>query len=103
MTMKKEQNPLLLDIATKASKDLFDLIAEGNDDILAAIHKSLAEALLQETKQKFNLGFKIVVDLEKSTFDCDLGWNLKQSLSVSHSIDDPNQGKLDGIDETSPP
>lgn len=85
---------MLAQIAENASADLVALILEGNDDILAAIHKSQAEAQLQETKPKFNLGFKIVVDLEKSTFDCDLGWNLKQSLSVNHTIDDPNQEKL---------
>ena len=92
-------NPLLDQIANKASQDLLDLIHEGNDDILTAIHKATSEAQLQETKPKFILGFKIVVDLEKSTFDCDLAWSLKQSLSVSHTIDDPAQEKLPGVDE----
>ena len=92
--MSKEQNPLLAQISEKASADLAALILEGNDDILTAIHKSQTEAQLQETKPKFQLGLKIVVDLEKSTFDCSLGWNLKKSLSVSHTINDPNQEKL---------
>jgi hypothetical protein len=70
------------------------LIAEANDDILAAIHKMQSEAQLQETAAKFNLGFKISVDFQKSIFDCDLSWSLKQSLSVSHQIEDPKQGRL---------
>ena len=71
-----------------------DLLNSGNDDILAAIHKMQAEAQLQETAPKFNLGFKIVVDFDKGTYDCDLSWTLKQSLSVSHQIEDPAQTKL---------
>jgi hypothetical protein len=97
--MKENQNILLAQIAEKASADLSDLILEGNDDILTAIHKSESEAQANESKPKFSLGFKISVNLEDSTFDCDLSWNLKQSLSVSHSIDDPAQGKLEGINE----
>lgn len=93
-------NALLQDIASKASQDLRDLIAEGEKDIIAAIHKMESEAQLQETKPKFSLGFKITVDLDKSVFDCDLSWTLKQSLSASHQIDDPAQGKLSGIVET---
>lgn len=97
--MKENQNILLAQIAENASADLSDLILEGNDDILTAIHKSESEAQANESKPKFSLGFKISVNLEDSTFDCDLSWNLKQSLSVSHSIDDPAQGKLEGINE----
>lgn len=93
-------NSLLQDIAEKASQDLRDLIEEGERDIIAAIHKMESEAQLQETKPKFSLGFKITVDLDKSTFDCDLSWTLKQSLSASHQIEDPAQGKLSGIAES---
>lgn len=87
-------NALLQQISEAASTDLQDLIESGEKDILAAIHKMEAEAQLQETAPKFNLGFKITVDLDKSTFDCDLSWTLKQSLGVSHQIDDPKQDKL---------
>ena len=87
----KEQNPLLKSIAEQAAQDLIALIEEGNDDILAAIHKMQAESQLQETKPKFALGFKIVWDMDKATYDCDLSWTLKQSLSTSHQIEDPNQ------------
>lgn len=93
-------NPLLESIAVKASADLCDLIREGEADILTAIHKMQTEAQAQETAPKFNLSFKIAVDFDKSSFDCDLSWTLKQSLSVSHQIDDPNQGKLP-MDEVS--
>ena len=87
-------NPLLQKIAEQAAADLTALITEGNDDILAAIHKAQAESQLQETTPKFALGFKIAVDWEKSTYECTLGWNLKQSLATSHKIDDPLQEKL---------
>lgn len=87
-------NALLESIANNASDDLRRLIEEGEKDILNAIYKAQEEAQLQETAPKFNLGFKIAVDLDKSTFECCLSWSLKQSLSVSHQIEDPKQGKL---------
>ncbi len=87
-------NAMLENIALNASDDLKKLITEGADDILTAIHKMESESQLQETKPKFSLGFKITVDFDKATYDCDLSWSLKQSLSVSHAIDDPNQEKL---------
>jgi hypothetical protein len=87
-------NALLEQIANHASDDLKALIESGNDDILTAIHKVESEAQLQEQSPKFNLSFKISVDLDKSTFDCDLSWSLKQTLSVSHQIEDPAQVKL---------
>ena len=87
-------NALLEQIANHASDDLKSLIESGNDDILTAIHKVESEAQLQEQSPKFNLSFKISVDLDKSTFDCDLSWSLKQTLSVSHQIEDPAQEKL---------
>jgi len=85
---------LLKSIADNASDDLKSLIESGHDDILTAIHKMQSEAQLQETNPKFSLGFKITVDFDKSTYDCDLSWTLKQSLGVSHRIEDPNQAPL---------
>ena len=87
-------NELLETIATQAAADLYQLIRDGNDDILNAVHKMQAEAQLQETTPKFALGFKITVDLDKRTYDCDLSWSLKQTLGTSHQLDDPNQQKL---------
>ena len=87
-------NPLLENISEQAAEDLRNLIKEGADDILTAIHKMQEESQLQETKPKFNLGFKIVLDFDAATYNCDLSWSLKQSLSTSHQIDDPNQSKL---------
>lgn len=88
-------NTLLQDIAVKSSADLCDLIREGEKDILTAIHKLQHEAQLNDSNPKFTLGFKISVDFEKATYDCDLSWSLKQTLSTSHKIEDPNQGKLE--------
>lgn len=90
----KNQNPLLESVATQAAEDLKAQFIEANDDILNAIHKMQEEAQLQEAKPKFNIGFKITLDFDKSTFDCDLSWTIKQSLSTSHTIEDVNQTKL---------
>lgn len=87
----KEQNALLASIANQAAEDLKALILEGNDDILTAIHKMQAEAQAQDAKPKFALGFKIAWDMDAGTYDCDLSWTLKQSLSTSHQLEDPNQ------------
>ena len=88
------QNSLLTRIIDQSCADLRSLAFDGEDDILSAIHKMTAEAELQETKPKFNLGFQISIDPDKGTFDCKLSWTVKQSLSTEHLIDDPNQEKL---------
>jgi uncharacterized membrane protein YqiK len=87
-------NALLQQIADHAADDLKKMIEEGNEDILKAIHKTEELCLLNETAPKFSLGFKIVVDLDKNTFDCGLSWTLKQGLNISHQIEDPSQVKL---------
>lgn len=92
-------NALLKQISERACEDLAKLMEEGADDILTAIHKAEEEAQLQETSPKFSLGYKITVDLDKKTFDCQLGWSFKQTLSVSHQIEDPAQEKL-SLDDT---
>ena len=92
-------NPLLESIATLAAEDLKALLAEANDDLLNSIHKMQTEAQAQETNPKFNIGFKISLDFDKHTFDCDLSWTVKQSLSTSHAIDDPAQAKLPGVED----
>ena len=97
-------NDLLRTISENASEDLRKLIEEGADDILKAIHKTEEEAQANETKPKFSLGFKITVDFDAAAYACDLSWTLKQTLGTTHSIDDPNQGKLqiDPDDESVP-
>jgi hypothetical protein len=87
-------NALLRNISDNASEDLRNLIEEGADDILKAIHKTEQEAQANETKPKFSLGFKITVDFDAANYNCDLSWSLKQSLGTTHRIEDPNQGKL---------
>ena len=87
-------NPLLEKIANDSSNDLNDLIREGEKDLLAAIHSMQKEAQLQETNPKFNIGFKIAIDFDNGTYDCDLSWTVKKTLSTSHKIEDPAQEKL---------
>ena len=87
-------NELLRNIASNASEDLKALIEEGAEDILKAIHKTEEEAQANDAKPKFSIGFKITVDFDAAAYSCDLSWSLKQTLGTTHSIDDPNQGKL---------
>lgn len=84
-------NPLLKTIAMQAAEDLQAQFKDANDDLLSAIHKAQREAQLQEAPLKFNIGFKMSFDLQKSTITNTLSWNVKQSLEISHQIEDPNQ------------
>ena len=59
-----------------------------------ALHRAVAEAELQETKPKFNLGFSISIDPDKGNYETKLSWTVKQSLSIEHTIEDTNQAKL---------
>lgn len=93
-------NALLKTISEQASEDLRDLIEEGAEDIHKAILKAEEEAQANDTKPKFALGFKITVDLDKATYNCDLSWTIKQVLSTSHTINDPDQEKLPMEDDT---
>jgi len=90
----KTMNALLRNIADNASTDIARLIEEGAEDILKAIHKTEEEAQANEAKPKFSLGFKITVDFDAASYNCDLSWSLKQTLGTTHQIDDPNQPKL---------
>jgi hypothetical protein len=85
---------MLESIAAQASDDLKAQFKDANDDLLAAIHKAQREAQLQEAPLKFNIGFRMSFDLQKSTITNTLSWNVKQSLEISHQIEDPNQVTL---------
>jgi hypothetical protein len=87
-------NPMLETIAKQASEDLIDEFAEAEKDLLNAIQKAEKESALQESPLKFNIGFKISLDLEKRIVTNTLSWSVKQSLETSHQIDDPEQKKL---------
>ena len=87
-------NPLLETIAAQAAEDLQAQFKAANDDLLSAIHKAQREAQLQEAPLKFNIGFRMSFDLQKNTVTNTLSWNVKQSLEISHEIEDPAQVKL---------
>lgn len=88
-------NKLLNEISTSAATDLQNQIADAEKELLAAIHKAEKEAALQESPLKFNIGFRISLDLDKRILTNTLSWSVKQSLEISHKLDDPNQPKLD--------
>ena len=87
-------DPLLETIAAQAAEDLQAQFKDANDDLLSAIHKAQREAQLQEAPLKFNIGFRMSFDLQKNTVTNTLSWNVKQSLEISHEIEDPAQVKL---------
>lgn len=93
-TNKNQMNPLLETIANQASQDLLDQIENAEKKLLTAIHEAEQESQLQETPMRFNIGFKISLDMQKRILTNTLSWNVKQSLEVSHKLDDPAQGKL---------
>ena len=93
-------NEQLRQISAAACADLASLIASGEEDILKAIRKMQTEAELQESTPKFVLGFKIALDTDSGAFECSLNWVVRQSLSVSHQLEDPKQEKL-GLDDQS--
>ena len=88
------QNILLKNIIGQSCEDLRSLALYGEADILNALHRAVAEAELQETKPKFNLGFSISIDPDKGNYETKLSWTVKQSLSIEHTIEDTNQAKL---------
>lgn len=87
-------NALLQSVCDQACADLAAQFNEAADELLASIHKAEAEAQLQEAPMKFNIGYKIAIDLDKSTVTNSLSWSVKHSLETSHQIEDPLQGKL---------
>lgn len=89
---------MLQSVLDQALSDLEAQFKEGADELLASIHKAETEAQLQESPMKFNIGFKMQLDLDKSIVTNTLSWSVKHSLETSHQIEDPLQPKLDGID-----
>lgn len=93
-------NALLQSISDQSSSNLVAFIKEAHDDLLAAIHKAEMESQLQESPLKFNIGYKIVIDFDKSKVVNSLSWNVKQSLESSYTLNDPNQPSLPMDEET---
>jgi hypothetical protein len=87
-------NPLLQTIKDQCVTDLAARWEEGNDEILAAIHRSQQDAQDNEADAKFNLSFSIKLDFTKSKVTTALAWSVKRSLEESHELEDPNQIKL---------
>jgi len=87
-------NSLLQSVCDQAVRDLEAQFNEASVELLASIHKAETEAQLQESPMKFNIGFKIALDLDKNTVTNSLSWSVKHSLETSHAIDDPKQVKL---------
>lgn len=87
-------NALLQSVCDQALTDLEAQFKESADELLASIHKAETEAQLQESPMKFNIGFKIQLDLDKNIVTNTLSWSVKHSLETSHQIEDALQAKL---------
>ena len=97
-------NPLLEAIALNAADDLRAQLNEAGDDLLQAIHDMQEECDANDKKPKFNIGFKIAIDFDARAYHCSLSWSTKQTLTVSHEIEDLAQAKLPiNLDDNSIP
>ena len=87
-------SPTLQNIAENAPDKLKALITEAADDIEKALIAAAESANENDTEAKLGVGFRIVINLDKSQVDYDLSWNVKHKLTASMKLDDPNQTKL---------
>lgn len=87
-------NSKLKAIIEQAAADLVSYAKEGEEKILNAWAKAEEAAELNDTTPKFSLGYSISLDLDKDTMTTDLSWRIKESLSRTANIPDPNQVPL---------
>ena len=93
--MEKVSNELLQKIFKRSSRRLVTLAVEGEDELLAIIHRK-AEAMQDAGKDKLVVTFthQIKVDFSKGTQTDTLGGNIKVSLVMDGALDDPDKGEL---------
>lgn len=91
-------NQKLLAIAETAAKDLDAFIRESEEKILEAWSAAEAEALENDAKPKFRLGFTITLDLDKDSMETVLAFGVRHKLSRDQSTPDPSQPELSGVD-----
>jgi hypothetical protein len=92
-------NEKLTAITATACTDLAGFIREKEEDILDAWNAAEQEAIDQEAKPKFRLGFTITLDLDADTMETALGWSVRHKVSNTQQIPDPSQPNLKGMDD----
>lgn len=87
-------NAKLEAIAEQAAERLKALIKDGEKNILEAWSAAEEEALLNEAKPTFRLGFTIALDLDADKATYTLGFSIRHKLEINSPIPDPNQMEL---------
>jgi len=81
-------------IAQIAAENLTALMRENEAAIQDAISKCAEETALQDVEAKFNIGFTIALNLDKSTQTHKLTWSVRNVRETSCAIPDPAQTNL---------
>jgi len=86
-------------IIEQATENFKQLSIENADKIEDGISKSVEQNQLQETPATFTLNFTLKIKLDENAMEHALSWSNKTRLTIESSIPDPDQLKLDGIEE----
>ena len=96
---KLPKNAKLAAIIASATEDLPALVAESEARILEAWDQAAEEAVENETKPKFRLGYSITLDLDANKMETRLSFGVRHSVSVDRDIPDPNQPELGKLEK----
>ena len=81
-------------IAEVAAENFTNLLREAADDIQAAMIKATEEAALQEGEAKFNIGFTVLLNLDRNIQTHKLAWTVRNVRETECEIPDANQDSL---------
>ena len=80
-----------------ACADLRGLATERSEEIYEAARVVSQEAD-EDAKAKLKLGLSITVNLDDNTMDTTLSFSVKRSATAEHTLDDPGQPALPGVE-----
>ena len=84
-------------VSAFACADLRDLLLDRETEIIEAA-RVISQEADDDATAKLSLSFKITIDLDANTMESVLSFSVKRSASASHSLDDPAQPALPGVD-----
>jgi len=91
---KEIQNLKLSLIAQHAARDLAQLIAEKEEELLQAWHQVTEEGELQEKKPIFRIGYTISLDPDGNKMTTGLTFAVRRKLEIVRPMPDPEQPEL---------